>query len=87
MTTRAVPAALAARPLAVVNDYVRLTKPRIISLLLVTTAGAMFVAAGGVPGGWLLFWTMVGGYLAATNIAPAVVTSSSEMIRGLVRRT
>ncbi|HTI35563.1 MAG TPA: heme o synthase [Miltoncostaea sp.] len=65
MTTRAVPAALAARPLAVVNDYVRLTKPRIISLLLVTTAGAMFVAAGGVPGGWLLFWTMVGGYLAA----------------------
>ena len=56
---------LAARPLAVVGDYVRLTKPRIISLLLVTTAGAMFVAAGGVPDGWLLFWTMVGGYLAA----------------------
>ena len=65
MTTRALPAALAARPLAVVGDYVRLTKPRIISLLLVTTAGAMFVAAAGVPDGWLLFWTMVGGYLAA----------------------
>ena len=29
MTTRALPAALAARPLAVVNDYVRLTKPRV----------------------------------------------------------
>jgi protoheme IX farnesyltransferase len=65
MTTRAVPAEVAARPLAVVGDYVRLTKPRVISLLLVTTAGAMFVAAGGVPGGWLLLWTMVGGYLAA----------------------
>ena len=25
----------------------------------------MFVAAGGVPDGWLLVWTMVGGYLAA----------------------
>ncbi len=65
MTTRAAPAALAVRPLAVVGDYVRLTKPRVISLLLVTTAGAMFVAAEGVPDGWLLLWTMVGGYLAA----------------------
>ncbi len=65
MTTGAVPARLAARPLGVVGDYVRLTKPRIISLLLLTTAGAMFVAAGGVPDGWLLLWTMVGGYLAA----------------------
>ena len=67
MTTTALgaraPAARRAREL--VADYVRLTKPRIISLLLVTTAGAMFVAAAGVPDGWLLFWTMVGGYLAA----------------------
>ena len=51
MTTRTLPAAASARPLAVVGDYVRLTKPRIISLLLVTTAGAMFVAASGVPDG------------------------------------
>ena len=65
MTTGAVPARLAARPLAVVGDYVRLTKPRVISLLLLTTAGAMFVAAGGFPNGWLLLWTLVGGYLAA----------------------
>jgi heme o synthase len=65
MTTRAAPAALASRPLAVAGDYLRLTKPRVISLLLVTTAGAMFVAAGGLPDGWLLLWTMVGGYLAA----------------------
>jgi len=65
MTTRAVPTGFAGRPLAVVGDYVRLTKPRIISLLLLTTAGAMFVAARGVPNGWLLFWTMIGGYLAA----------------------
>lgn len=65
MTTKAVPAGVAARPMAVVGDYLRLTKPRVISLLLVTTAGAMFVAAGGMPEGWLLLWTMVGGYLAA----------------------
>ena len=66
MTTRAVPAgARRPAPRRCVGDYVRLTKPRIISLLLLTTAGAMFVAAGGVPDGWLLLWTMVGGYLAA----------------------
>ena len=50
---------------AVVLDYVRLTKPRVISLLLVTTAAAMFVAADGTPSGWALLWTMIGGYLAA----------------------
>jgi heme o synthase len=31
------------------SDYVTLTKPRIMSLLLVTGAGGMFVGAGGVP--------------------------------------
>jgi protoheme IX farnesyltransferase len=86
VTTRALPAALAARPLAVVNDYVRLTKPRIISLLLVTTAGAMFVAASGVPDGWLLFWTMVGGYLAAGG-ANAINHYVDRDIDGLMRRT
>lgn len=65
MTTRALPAGFAAGPLAVVADYVRLTKPRIISLLLFTTGAAMFVAARGNPGGWLFAWTMIGGYLAS----------------------
>ncbi|MDQ3571362.1 MAG: heme o synthase [Actinomycetota bacterium] len=47
------------------RDYVALTKPRIISLLLVTTVAAMVVAA---PQGLALstvLWTMLGGYLAA----------------------
>jgi protoheme IX farnesyltransferase len=65
MTTRAAHVGSSSGPLGVVADYVRLTKPRVISLLLLTTAGAMFVAARGLPGGWLLLWTMVGGYLAA----------------------
>jgi len=47
------------------RDYVTLTKPRIISLLLVTTVVPMMVAMGGWPSGWLVFWTMVGGYLMA----------------------
>ena len=65
MTTGALRAGVSAGPLAVVADYVRLTKPRIISLLLFTTGAAMFVAARGNPGGWLFLWTMIGGYLAA----------------------
>jgi heme o synthase len=86
VTTGAVPAGIAARPLALVADYVRLTKPRVISLLLVTTAGAMFVAAGGVPGGWLLLWTMVGGYLAAGG-ANAINHYIDRDIDGRMART
>jgi protoheme IX farnesyltransferase len=47
-----------------VADYVALTKPRVISLLLVTTAATMFVADSSPPLG-LLLATLVGGYLAA----------------------
>lgn len=47
------------------RDYVTLTKPRIISLLLVTTLVPMIVAARGWPDSWVVLWTMVGGYLMA----------------------
>jgi heme o synthase len=56
--TRTLPAA---RGWQVVGDYVSLTKPRIVELLLVTTVPAMLVAAGGWPGGQLLLATLVGG--------------------------
>jgi protoheme IX farnesyltransferase len=57
---------VARRPLiAVVRDYVALTKPRIISLLLLTTVAAMFVADPSGPGVATVLWTMLGGYLAA----------------------
>ena len=51
-----------ARELA--GDYIALTKPRVISLLLVTTAATMFVVDPSPPLGVLLA-TLVGGYLAA----------------------
>ena len=47
------------------SDYVALTKPRIILLLLVTTLVPMYLAGDAPPSGWLVFWTMVGGFLAA----------------------
>ncbi|HXK32794.1 MAG TPA: heme o synthase [Dehalococcoidia bacterium] len=45
--------------------YVALTKPRIISLLLITTVPAMILAEGGMPSFWLVAATVVGGTLAA----------------------
>ena len=55
----------AARCVAHVRDYISLTKPRIISLLLVTTVATMFVADPSGPPLDVILWTMLGGYLAA----------------------
>ncbi|GAA5163280.1 heme o synthase [Ornithinimicrobium tianjinense] len=52
---------------SVVADYVALTKPRIIELLLVTTFPVMFLAERGVPPVWLIVATLVGGTLAAAS--------------------
>jgi len=46
------------------RDYVTLTKPRIMSLLLVTGAAGMFVGAGGWPGGIELATMLLGLALA-----------------------
>ncbi|CAN5320904.1 hypothetical protein BH18ACT12_BH18ACT12_12160 [soil metagenome] len=46
------------------RDYVTLTKPRIMSLLLITGLCAMFVGAGGAPSPWLVVVTMTGLALA-----------------------
>ncbi len=48
-----------------VRQYVALTKPRVISLLLFTTLAAMFAAKQGNPGLTLILVVMVGGYMAA----------------------
>jgi protoheme IX farnesyltransferase len=48
-------------------DYYELGKPRIMYLLLITTAAAMVMAAHGVPNLPLFGWTMLGGALAAMS--------------------
>jgi protoheme IX farnesyltransferase len=47
------------------SAYVALSKPRIITLLLITTVPAMILANDGLPSLWLMFATVVGGTLAA----------------------
>ncbi len=51
-------------PRAAWRDYVTLTKPRIMSLLLITALGAMFVGAKGAPSAWLAVVTISGLALA-----------------------
>jgi protoheme IX farnesyltransferase len=53
------------RALDVMRDYIALTKPRIIVLLLITTVAAMYVADPAGPSLATILWTMLGGYLAA----------------------
>lgn len=51
--------------LQVAHSYYQLTKPRIIPLLLITTAGSMWIAAQGRVDPLLLIATLIGGMFAA----------------------
>jgi protoheme IX farnesyltransferase len=71
-------------PPSLARDLVGLTKPRIISLLLVTTAMPMFVA--GRPGWLLVLVVIVGGYLMAGG-ANAINMYLDRDIDDLMART
>ena len=49
----------------VIGEYIELMKPGILSLLLVTTLGAMFVAEEGVPAFSLVLVALIGGIMIA----------------------
>ena len=53
--------------LQIVQSYYQLTKPRIIPLLLITTAGSMWIASEGRVDPLLLLATLAGGTLAAAS--------------------
>ncbi len=69
-----------------VSDMIVLTKPAIMSLLLLTAVGAMFLAARGVPPFSLLAATIVGG-AAASGGASALNHYFDRDIDELMRRT
>jgi protoheme IX farnesyltransferase len=50
---------------SLISDLVTLTKPRIISLLLLTTIAPMFITPAGLPSLSLVLWVTLGGYLMA----------------------
>lgn len=69
-----------------VRNYVRLTKPRIIVLLLITTVPAMVVAERGWPSTWLVLATLLGGALSAAG-ANAINCWYDRDIDGIMKRT
>ena len=78
-------------PLQIVNDYLALTKPPIISLLLVTAIGGMFLAqrhigTGGVPDLLTLLLVCIGGSLGAGG-ANAINHYLDQDIDALMTRT
>jgi protoheme IX farnesyltransferase len=70
----------------VVNDYVELTKPRIIYLLLITTFAAMMMAARGLPPWRLTLLTLLGGALASASAGAFNCVWDRDIDR-LMRRT
>jgi heme o synthase len=53
------------RTASLFKDYLMLTKPIVVALLLVTTLAGMVIGAKSWPELSVIFWTMLGGFLAA----------------------
>lgn len=64
--------------------YVALTKPRVIELLLVTTAPVMILAERGIPSIWLIVSTLFGGALSAgsANAFNMVIDRDIDQVMG-----
>jgi len=68
------------------RDYLALTKPRIVVLLLITTVPAMVLADGALPSIWLVLLTLAGGTLSAAG-ANAINCYLDRDIDGIMHRT
>jgi len=71
---------------ASIRAYIQLTKPKIIVLLLITTVPAMMVADRGMPSGWLVLATILGGAVSAGG-ANAINCWYDRDIDGVMKRT
>ena len=69
------------------QDYVTLTKPRIMSLLLITGLCAMFVGTGGTPSAWLVAVTMSGLALACGGASALNHVLDQDIDRLMGKRT
>ena len=68
------------------RGYISLAKPRIISLLLITTVPAMVVAERGWPSPWLILATLIGGAMSAAG-ANTINCWYDRDIDSIMRRT
>ena len=74
-------------PMGPWRDYVSLTKPRIMSLLLLTGAAGMFVGAGGWPDAWMFVAMMVGLALACGGSSALNHVMDADIDRLMGERT
>jgi protoheme IX farnesyltransferase len=74
-------------PLGPWRDYITLTKPRIMSLLLLTGAAGMFVGAGGWPNGWEFLAMMAGLALACGGSSALNHVMDADIDRLMGERT
>ena len=52
---------------SLLKDYISLTKPGVISLLILTTITSMYITPAGIPELSLVIWTTIGGWLMASG--------------------
>jgi heme o synthase len=52
---------------SLLKDYISLTKPGVITLLILTTITSMYITPKGAPELMLVFWTSLGGWLMASG--------------------
>ena len=69
------------------RDYITLTKPRIMSLLLLTGAAGMFVGAVGWPDGWIFLAMMLGLALACGGSSALNHVMDADIDRLMGERT
>ncbi len=72
--------------IGLINDYITLTKPPIISLLLITAIGGLFLAAEGIPSLQTLILVCIGGALGAGG-ANAINHFLDQDIDAIMSRT
>lgn len=53
--------------LNILKDYISLTKPGVITLLIFTTIASMLITPAGLPSLGLVLWTTIGGWLMASG--------------------
>ena len=74
-----------AAPMAMVGDFIALTKPRVMSLLLVSAVAGAFLGAGSTPAGLVLIGVLVGGALASGGAAALNMAYEAELDRQMGR--
>lgn len=71
---------------SVLREYLALTKPGIVTLVLITTLGGFYIGAGGILEAVSVFWTLFGTGLAAAGSAVLNMVLDKD-IDSLMERT